>query len=525
MNRMRWRLTTVLATVVASTMACSGPAEEGTPSLTVKTERGTLRGVAETGVRVFRGIPYAAPPTGDLRWRAPRPASAWDGVRVADAFGPPCPQPGLSEAMTEDCLTLNVWAPVTPPPAEGWPVMVWIHGGGYRTGTGADPNTSGEAFAHDGVVLVSLNYRLGALGFFAHPAIEAEARGEPGVDFGVLDMEAALGWVKRNIDAFDGDPTRVTIFGESAGGMSIHLLMVAPGSAGLFQRAIAMSGYGTWSLPRSASAPSEGVPGGGASAEEIAKGLVARAAPDLGSAPSAAQLRAIPAERLADAVGMLHLPIVDGRVVPEEPGIVFARGEQHDVPFIAGGNSYDGAVMAWAGLTAADVLEPWKVDQKRIRELYADDFAMSEELGAGRLFGESRYVMAGRTLARLMSRVSSPGYLYLFAFVPPNQRDELPGAPHGSEIRPLFGHAADADAAAMGRTMRAYFVAFARTGDPNGGERPRWPAYDGKADRWLVFDDEPEVREGVLAERLDFLEGRYRERVAAALGESATSAR
>jgi para-nitrobenzyl esterase len=525
-----WRPRPLVLVVIAASMTPStadpvAPAD-ATPALVVPTESGAVRGVSEAGVRAYRGIPYAAPPVGALRWRPPQPLAPWEGVRAAAAFGQPCPQPGLPEPMSEDCLTLNVWSPAGPTPAGGWPVMVWIHGGGFRSGAGSDPDTGGDQFAREGVVLVSLDYRLGALGFFAHSALAAESPGEPGVDYGILDMVAALDWVKRNIAAFGGDPSRVTIFGESAGGMAIHLLMVAPQSAGLFGRAIAMSGYGTWPLPRARSAPPGNAPRGGGSAEDLAAAIVRRATPDLGAPVSPDALRRIPAARLVDGVvGGLYLPIVDGHVIPEEPGIVFARGRQHDVPFVAGADSFDGAVMPWAGVKAEDVLATWSEHRVRIRELYGEDFAVSEERGASRLFGESRYVMAGRTLARLMGGVRSPGYLYLFAFVRPAQRGELPGAPHGSEVPLLFGHDDDAEATEVGRTMRAYFVDFARTGDPNGPGRPGWPVYDGASDRWLVFDRTTEVRARVFAERLDFLEARYDERVAPALAEPVAGTR
>ncbi len=477
--------------------------------LTVRTASGTVQGVSGPGVRLFRGIPYAAPPVGPRRWRPPRPAPSWEGTRVTDAFGPPCPQQSAPEPMTEDCLTLNVWAPEGEAPAEGWPVMVWIHGGGFSAGSGADPTTHGDAFARDGVVLVTLNYRLGALGFLAHPLLERAD--EAWANYGLLDMVAALEWVKRNIAVFGGDPSRVTIFGESAGGMAIHLLMVVPQAEGLFQRAIGMSGYGTWPLPRVRSEHSPVAPEGSATAEEIAEAIVERASSS--EVATVEELRSIPAARLAHSAAPLHLPVVDGAVVPDEPGIVFARGGQHDVPFVTGGDSFDGAVMPWSGIATDDFLDSWGAMQTPLRALYAEDFAVSDDLGAARLFGDARYVLAGRYLARHMATVASPGYLYYFAFVPGARRSELPGAPHGSELPLLFGRAEDPDAREVGRLMRAYWVQFARTGDPNGPGRPEWPVYAGGSDRWLVIGEQTEVRSGVIEDRLDLLEARYLERV------------
>jgi para-nitrobenzyl esterase len=519
-KRARRPLAVVVALAV-SALSCPGAGsapDAGDSSLLVRTDGGLLRGAREAGVRVFRGIPYAAPPVGPLRWRAPQPAEPWDGIRVAEEFGPRCPQPGFRAVdgtrapISEDCLTLNVWSPAPASGAAQRPVMVWIHGGGFRSGSGSDPVTEGDTFARHGLVMVTLNYRLGALGFFAHPSLPEEPRG----NYGLLDMVAALGWVQRNIEAFGGDPSRVTIFGESAGGMAVHLLMITPRAEGLFHRSIAQSGYGTWPLPRLSTASSRAAPPGAPSAEEVGEAITQRATPSGPVARTASALRAIPPERLAGAVAPLHLPLVDGVVVPDEPGIVFARGEQHDVPFIAGGNSYDGSVMASSDFTPGDYLASWGEHVSRIRALYADDFAKGMPLGASRLFGDRRYLLSGRVLAKNMSRVSSPGYLYYFSFVPSAQRSGSPGALHAAEIGLLFGRvsgAGDPQTKDVGETMRSYWINFARTGDPNGPGLPEWPAYDAATDRWLVIDETPAARAGVIKDRLDFLEEEYLKRV------------
>jgi para-nitrobenzyl esterase len=510
----------VLGSAVGACWCADRPVAGAASPLLVRTEGGLVRGVDEWDVRAFRGIPYAAPPVGPARWRPPRPVEPWDGVRDAREFGPACPQPpfiaegGAPAPLSEDCLTLNVWTPASASSSSRLPVMVWIHGGGFRSGSGSDPVTRGEAFARRDVVLVTLNYRLGALGFFAHPALGDDQRG----NYGLLDMVAALGWVRRNIEAFGGDPGRVTIFGESAGGMAVHLLMVAPPAEGLFRGAIAQSGYGTWPLPRLRAMASAVAPRGAPTAEEVGESIVQKAT-TAGSAPrTAAELRAIPPERLAGAVAPLHLPLVDGTVVPDEPGILFERGEQHDVPFIGGGNSYDGSVMAGSGFTTEGYLASWGERVARLRTLYADDFAVSPDLGVSRLFGERRYLLSARVLAKNMSRVSSPGYLYYFSFVPAPRRSASPGALHAAEVGLLFGRTGadddgDPQAEAVGETMRTYWINFARTGDPNGPGLPQWPVYDEAADRWLVIDEIPAARSGVVRDRLDFLEEQYRRRI------------
>jgi para-nitrobenzyl esterase len=510
----------VLASATGACRQAAGPPDEAASRLLVRTDSGLVRGVDESKVRVFRGIPYAAPPVGPARWRPPRPVAPWKGVREAREFGPSCPQPpfiaegGAPAPLSEDCLTLNVWTPASATAGSRLPVMVWIHGGGFRSGSGSDPVTRGEAFARRDVVLVTLNYRLGALGFFAHPALGDDQRG----NYGILDMVAALRWVQRNIEAFGGDPGRVTIFGESAGGMAVHLLMVSPPAEGLFHGAIAQSGYGTWPLPRVRTAASPVAPPGAPTAEEVGESILKKATAAGSGARTAAELRAIPPERLAGAVASLHLPLVDGNVVPDEPGVLFERGEQHDVPFIGGGNSYDGSVMAGSGFTTEGYLASWGEQVARLRTLYAGDFAVSPELGVSRLFGERRYLLSARVLAKNMSRVSSPGYLYYFTFVPPARRSASPGALHAAEVGLLFGRVGaddegDPQAEEVGETMRAYWINFARTGDPNGPGLPQWPVYDEAADRWLVIDETPAVRSGVVRDRLDFLEEQYRRRI------------
>ena len=403
--------------------------------------------------------------------------------------------------------------------------MVWIHGGGFRAGNGrlgeAPETGRGAGLARRDVVVVSIQYRLGALGFFAHPALAAEAAvsGEPEGSHGVLDMIAALEWVQRNATAFGGDPDRVTIFGVSAGGMAVNTLMSTPESAGLFHRAISESGYGTWRLPHLSEAR-WGLP----SARDQGAAVIAEAGFDLGDEPSADDLRALPFEDLNNLGTGFWVPIT-GTVLPDEPGIVFARGEQHDVPYITGGNSFEGTIFRAFQMAPDDYFATFGEREQQARSLYgADDEADddAERVAAATSFGDQRYVISARYLAEQMKTVSSPARTYYFQFVPEAQRERFPGAPHGSEVAYAFGDPGEPgsegyrgdDGAALADAMAGYWTRFAATGDPNGDGAPEWPEYDAESDTWMVLDaPQPRAVPGVIKDRLDLLEAVYLERV------------
>ena len=548
----------VAAVVFPLLLACA--AEPSDPFL-VQTDAGPVQGVpaaaadadAEADIAAFLGIPFAQAPEGDLRWRPPQAAAPWTEPLQASEYAPICPQVSVPQLggqlpQSEDCLYLNVWTPTDRDESEPLPVMVWIHGGGFRAGNGrlgdAPATGRGASLTRRGVVVVSIQYRLGALGFFAHPALAAEAAdsGEPEGSHGVLDMIAALEWVQRNASAFGGDPDRVTIFGVSAGGMAVNTLMSVPEAAGLFHRAIAQSGYGTWRLPHLTEAR-WGLP----SARDHGAALVAAAAFDLGDEPSAADLRTIPFEDLNGLGTGFWVPIV-GAVLPDEPGIVFARGEQHDVPYITGGNSFEGTIFRAFAMTPADYFAGFGEREGLARSLYGADgdadasaakdagasadratgagaeagAADAERIAAATLFGDQRYVISARYLAEQMKTVSSPGRTYYFQFVPEAQRETFPGAPHGSEVAYAFGDPGEPgadnyrgdDGAALADAMAGYWTRFAATGDPNGDGAPEWPEYDGESDTWMVLDaPEPKATPGVIKDRLDLLEAVYLERV------------
>ena len=505
-------------------LACAAEAPD---PLLVHTDAGPIQGFTPEGsadIAAFLGLPFAQPPDGELRWRPPQSADSWAEPLVASDHGPICPQGRAQLPQSEDCLYLNVWTPIDRDGDEPLPVMVWIHGGGFRAGNGrlgeAPETGRGAGLARRGVVVVSIQYRLGALGFFAHPALaaESEATGEPEANHGVLDMVAALEWVQRNAAAFGGDPERVTIFGVSAGGMAVNTLMSAPAADGLFHRAIAESGYGTWSLPHISEAR-WGLP----SARDQGAALIDGGF-DLGEDPSGADLRAIPFEELIAQRTSFWVPIT-GTVLPDEPGIVFARGEQHDVPYVTGGNSFEGTIFRAFQVAPDDYFGTFGEREQQARNLYGADWETdddAERVAAATLFGDQRYVISARYLAEQMKTVSSPGRTYYFQFFPEAQRETFPGAPHGSEVAYAFGDTGNPEAErypgpdgeALGDAMAGYWTRFAATGDPNGDGAPEWPEYDRDSDTWMVLDaPEPQATPGVLKDKLDLLEAVYLERV------------
>ncbi len=471
-----------------------------------QTASGAVRGVADAVSRHFRAIPYARPPIGALRWRPPEPAPSWPGVRDASRFGPACPQTGagLGVATSEDCLTLNVSVPLAARPGAGLPVLVRIHGGGMVQGSGAREH-SADVWNGEGVILVTFNYRLGALGFFAHPLLEAEAkaRGEAYLaDPALLDMKAALLWVHDNIKAFGGDPGRVTLAGVSAGGEACDLLQLTPGVEGLFNRAIASSGYLSWPLPRLA-ALRRGQGPDGPPAETRDEAVAAAAA---AGAPlvTAADLRALPATALVDAVKGFVLPIIDGRTIRDDPLVLIAQGARIKTPLLTGGNSFEGSVMTGSGVSEEDLLALLGRRAGEVDRVYAADLAISRGLELKRVFGDLRYVLSADLIARRDPH-AAPIYLYYNAYVPPTRRPGLPGATHASETLLLERGVLTPGGPAS--AMRRYWVNFIKTGDPNRPETglPIWPEAGAAHPLWMVFDDRIEVRPEVIAPRLAVL--------------------
>jgi para-nitrobenzyl esterase len=456
-----------------------------TPTGAVKTEAGSVSGVAADGIESFKGIPFAAPPVGPLRWRAPQPAKPWDGVRAADAFGPSCMQPSMSSdpaflvprsAMSEDCLTVNVWRPAG---AKRLPVLVWIYGGGLTTGSSALPVYDGAAFARGGVVLVSFNYRLGRLGLFAHPALTREnADGGRLGNYGLMDQIAALEWVKRNIDAFGGDPDNVTIFGESAGGLSVNSLMVSPLARGLFHKAISESGYGRGAYRRIAAV----APDGQASAETLGIESAKSWGVEHPETADLAALRAVPAATIADAplTGGLPYFFLDGHVLTDDMWPAFRANKEAPVPFLLGSNGLEFGAIPYLDEVIRRTMTA--TDEKQLEPAYG-----SGPLARQNLASDSTFTVQARALARYHIKNGHPAYLYKFDVVSPALTAQKPGASHADELRYVFetlhtraAPAANSDEVKISAIMNAQWRAFGTSGSPNGPTLPAWPKYDGQ---------------------------------------------
>ncbi len=473
------------------------PRADAADPVTVRTEAGLVRGVEAGGVLSWKAIPYAAPPLGPLRWRNPQPAPSWTGVREAATFGPAC-LPTDPVPKSEDCLALNVWRPARPARPR-LPVMVWIHGGAMVHG-GA-PLYPLDAVAAQGVVAVSLNFRLGRLGHFAHPALAAEAPSEVRGNYGYMDQRAALQWVERNIAAFGGDPGQVTIFGESAGGGSVLAHLVSPLSRGLFHRAILQS-------PGTPGARARAIPSTDLAVAEKMSLDWARSVGIAGEGAAAlSQLRALPADALLAGASQketlaalgagttplgMAMSIVDGRFLVERPEAALAAGRLAKVPVIVGANDRD--LPIGSAKTKDELFALFGPDTEEARRLYdpRGDQAL-EELNQ-QVFADRTLVEPARHLANEHARAGQPVWLYRFAYVSESQRGTLVGALHGFEIpftlnvpAAMVKEKVTPTDKAMADLASAYWVAFGLTGDPNGSGRPAWPRHDPLVDRLIHF--------------------------------------
>ena len=474
------------------------------PGPVIRAPVGAVKGRAEGALNVFEGLPYAQAPVGPARWTPPRPVADWPGVRQATAFGPACVQPGpwgrsiysdTLPSMGEDCLSLNIWAPKA---ARAAPVLVWIHGGAFTTGASSEGIYDGSRLAGQGVVVVSINYRLGVLGWLAHPELSAESPLGISGNYGLLDQIEALRWVRRNIAAFGGDPANVTIAGESAGGLSVLYLMVSPPARGLFAKAIAESAYmiSTPELKRARF--------GAKAAEAAGTDLAAK----LG-ARGAAELRAMDAGKLTNAAtvaGFVPLGAVDGHLLPKQIVEAFDRGEQAPVPVLVGFNS--GEIRSLRMLAPAPPATA-KAYETTIRDRYgdlADAFlalypstdVQESILAASR---DSLYGWTAERVAVKQTALGAPAYLYLFDHGYPAADDAGLHAFHASEVPFVFGTAArlppywpkppaTREEAALSDAMVGYWTSFARGGAPEASGEPSWPVY-GRVGAFMDFKNAP----------------------------------
>ena len=505
---------TLLAILVLSSCSAQKPAVNSTPDEPViQTASGMVRGVKEGDVDVFKGIPFAAPPVGEFRWRPPQPVTPWEGVRDAKEFGPTCAQGGwgaapgtIAEGSSEDCLYLNIWKPAGARQGAKLPVMVWIHGGAFVGGSG---NTNGNGFATKGVILVSINYRLGRLGHFAFPALSAEHPEEPKGSYAFMDQIAALKWVQQNITAFGGDPKNVTIFGFSAGGVSIHSLMTIPSARGLFQKAIGHSSGGRDGVltgrPISKENASQYYP---VSAETTGINFARKHGIEGTDAAALAKLRAMKVEEIVDGgqendgqggPRIYSGPILDGKLVVENSTDAYNAGRQARVPLMIGNNSAEiGGAFVNASTSKEELFSMFGDLKEEAKTAYdpdgSKDFAeVQTRFNTDKVWGEP-----ARFAAQSVAAKGNPAYIFLFSYVPAGMQQRMRFGPgHGTDISFVFdnlrvpeGGTADPSDKEVARIMNGYWVNFAKTGNPNGEGLPQWPLFNPKTNQ--ILDVQPD---------------------------------
>lgn len=510
------------------------------PKKTVDTNSGPVAGYILNGVAVFKGIPYAAPPVNNLRWRPPEPPLTWKEPLDATRSGNACPQDitqfPVFEKMGEDCLLLNIWAPEKPGPGL-CPVMVWLHGGGFGMGSGSMPVYDGTYFATIGVVVVTINYRLGAMGFLAHPELSLESPYGSSGNYGLMDQVFALQWVKDNISRFGGDPKNVTIFGESAGGASVVALMASPLSKGLFHRAIAQSCGNAPAHLRKLSESNAGL--------ECAESLGLRFAGALGleeKKGALQKLRQIPVNDLVstwfktvqhDPTGsgvtgawQLNHLIVDGQVLQESPSEVFRTGNQHGVPFIIGTVADEGTMFQLFLFMGPPDLSRYRLFVEKAfgkaKDRVLEEYKAGDDQEAGAAACDilgSGFFCGARRLARSMSAVQPLTFRYLFSMPPKFFLYQIPGIPdwkkhfrcfHAAEIPFVFHFMSlpgyEEEDRALADQVAGYWARFARTGNPNGDGAPHWPMYSQQNEEYIILDNPVRTGRGYQEKGCDFAE-------------------
>ena len=518
----------IIATVLSAflAIACTTLVTAQASDQRIEIDTGAIEGSVSGDVLSFKGIPYAAPPIGDLRWRSPQPVEPWTGVRPATEYGNDCiqlPFPGDAAAsgspMSEDCLVLNVWRPAKVDADKPLPVLIWIHGGGFLNGSSAAAIYDGSAFAQQGLVVVSLNYRLGRLGFFAHPALTAAKEGPLG-NYGLLDQLAALQWVQRNIAAFGGDPNQVTIMGESAGGISVIHHLTSPEAQGLFHRAVVLSGGGRTFLIglRKLSEGTPELPSAEESGVEFARSIGITG----NGAEALAALRALPADQVNGDINLQALvtkpptyaggPIFDGDIIAAMPEDILRRGEAANVPLLIGTTNADLPItfppaenpFSYFGSDAEAAITAYNpngdLSPKAIVTTIAVDMTMHEP---------------ARFAAKQMTAAGNPVWLYRFGYVAESLRPEQLWAEHASEQPYLFntldaryGRDVTRNDREMARLFHTYFANFAKSGNPNGEGLPNWTQYNPEQSELIMFTLEASaiMEADPWTDRLDLVE-------------------
>jgi para-nitrobenzyl esterase len=502
--------------VCVALLGCWLGATGASAATRVKIDSGQVEGVSHDDVVSFKGIPFAAPPVGALRWHPPQPAQGWAGVRKADTYGPDCMQvPFPSDAAplgvkpAEDCLYVNVWLPATErlarespagakPPQGKLPVFVWIYGGGFVNGGSSPTVYDGSQFARQGVAFVSFNYRLGRFGFFAHPALTAEQPAGPWGNYALMDQVAALKWVQRNIGAFGGDPHNVTICGESAGGISVHILMTSPAAVGLFNKAIVQSGGGRPGIFRDRL-----LKGGPEAAEAFGVAFAQKEGIEGEGAEALRKLRELPSDELAKGLNLASMndptyvggPLIDGQIITANPAQLYAAGKGARVPMMVGATSQDIGFMQASSID--ELLKQFGANADKARSVYEVHDHDDVRFVAFRMGGDQMMIEPARYVARELTQRGQPVYEFRFSYVAESIRGQfggVMGAMHASDIPFAFDTVAakygkdltPGDAAAA-RAMNAYWVAFTKTGKPEVSGQPVWPAYDQRTDSIMNF--------------------------------------
>ncbi len=486
------------------------------PPEQVKLEQGIVQGTVENGLRVFKGIPFAAPPVGELRWRVPQPVEKWDSIKQTTEYAPAPVQGGNPPSgKSEDCLYLNVWTPAKSA-KECLPVLVWIYGGGFSFGSTAEPVFNGEELVRKGVVVVSIAYRVGQLGFLAHPELSAENPNGVSGNYGLLDQIAGLQWIQKNITAFGGDPDRVTIFGESAGGISVSMLCASPLAKGLFHGAISQSG-GSFGPTRPTTFPGENMKTL-KQAESEGEAFTQKA-----GVSSITELRKIDAEKLPSGWGMGSAwPIVDGYVIPDDQYKLYEAGKYNDVPVLIGYNSDEGLSFTWVknpkeyiegvklryGKFADDLLKAYPAGENSIPKTARD-------LARDAAFGWHTWIWA-----RLQSKTGKSNVYYYYFDQHPDYPEGSPqhghGSPHAQDVPYIFQHIDPSNPQTtksdmeISEAMGTYWTNFAKNGNPNGEGVSEWPAFSDANPEVMYFSQTPHVGPVPSAESLKVLDDYFK---------------